>query len=138
MRRWLFRILTGTSLLLCVAIIALWIRSYGVWDLFTWQIKRQDSFTVRSARGMLEFRFHRGKPEITILFSPKSHWMSYRPAPPPEHSKLLFGVMGKISDTDDFWANWFYDRTPHLDSLGVRMESATQIFPANDSIRFWS
>ena len=50
--RWLFTLLSAASLLLCVAIVVLWVRSYRLTDLIEWRGDRGWR-SVRSAEGRL-------------------------------------------------------------------------------------
>ena len=97
MKRRLLNLMTALSLLLCTAVVALWVRSYRVRDDYRRdsQVRRNNgwrvhAWTISSSRGRVQFLlFHQDFPNPTFPKPPlgdfvgiaRSEWTSGRPLP---------------------------------------------------------
>jgi hypothetical protein len=102
-RRRLFNLLTALSLLLCVAVCALWVRSFFVpdyWYRETWGGRLAAEMELQTYRGRARLQYQ-SQPEREVRPGFNTGWHHRR-----------FGLSGW--DTEgDFWLwGWYYQRWP--------------------------
>src|SRR5688572_24986100 len=77
--RRLFNLAAAVSLVLCVASIAMWVRSYRVWDRVRWKVTPRASVEVGTSMGKLEIDAYLAYGEDVLRDGPPLSYMPWHP-----------------------------------------------------------
>jgi hypothetical protein len=124
-KRRVFNVLAGVSLLLCVLAIGLWIRSVRRWDAFVFSVGSTHSISVRSASAGTEVRLRSGgEPDD---FSTVIGWKPQSPRPPEDPAAGYSDVIANYPVNADFTGDALWKDTFRAGRLGLQCRRAVYL-----------